>query len=196
MIDLDREFERACSAYDGTNFETLSEVDRILVAIWALEAEVNNGGFDQLFFNSTGELAFYAPTALNAIGANEMARIVAAANAKFGEAGPPRGRDERQSRLFAITNDKDDTFAELDDCFYAYPDDIAALLTAYLEAALQRRPNKRLRTDGRNGRPRAGETAYVFFDPELSEDRNVATLPIGGRNTLGSRVRHVLDVTS
>lgn len=134
MIDLDREFERACGAYDGTNFESLPEIDRVLVTIWALEAEVNNGGFDQFFFNTAGELAFYAPTALKAIGAHEMARIAAAANAVFGEGGPPRDHDERQTRLLAITGNAEDTFDDLDRSFYAYPDDIAKLLAAYVEA--------------------------------------------------------------
>jgi len=34
-----------------------------------------------------------------------------------------------------------------------------------------------------------GETPirYVFFQPELSDDRKIATLPIGGENTLGTR---------
>lgn len=29
---------------------------------------------------------------------------------------------------------------------------------------------------------------YVFFPPELSDDRQVASLPIGGRSTLGTRL--------
>jgi hypothetical protein len=34
-----------------------------------------------------------------------------------------------------------------------------------------------------------GETPvrYIFFQPELSDDRKIATLPIGGVNTLGTR---------
>ena len=28
---------------------------------------------------------------------------------------------------------------------------------------------------------------YIFFQPKLSDDRKVATLPIGGNNTLGTR---------
>lgn len=32
-----------------------------------------------------------------------------------------------------------------------------------------------------------GDVEYIFFDPILSADRKVASLPIGGTNTLGSR---------
>ncbi|MEJ2420051.1 MAG: DUF4375 domain-containing protein [Exilibacterium sp.] len=44
-----------------------------LNAFWqqyALEAEVNNGGFDQLFYNSAGDIAFYTAKALDSIGAH------------------------------------------------------------------------------------------------------------------------------
>ena len=33
-------------------FAELSEPERVFVAIWTLEADVNNGGFDQYFVNS------------------------------------------------------------------------------------------------------------------------------------------------
>jgi len=32
-----------------------------------------------------------------------------------------------------------------------------------------------------------GPASYVFFEPELSADRRVASLPLGGTSTLGSR---------
>ena len=37
-----------------------------------LEAEINNGGFDQYFFNSAGDKAAEAINALEAIGANKQ----------------------------------------------------------------------------------------------------------------------------
>lgn len=69
------------------------EVDKVLVAIWVLEADVNNGGLDQYHFNSAGDFAFYAEQALQSIGAHAMARIVARANSLFGPDGPPRDRN-------------------------------------------------------------------------------------------------------
>ena len=34
---------------------------------------------------------------------------------------------------------------------------------------------------------KCGAGSYVFFEPELSEDRSTASLPLGGWGTLGSR---------
>jgi hypothetical protein len=61
-----------------------------------------------------------------------MAAIVRRANSPFGENGPPRARSARQERLFELTANNDGLFDEYDVAFYEYPDDISALLVAYL----------------------------------------------------------------
>ena len=111
----------------------MSARDQILVTIWGLEADVNNGGFDQYYFNGSGDQAWFAPTALRSIGAHRMADIAERANALFGEAGPPPDSDERQSALFRITDANEGAWDQLDREFYAYPDDIAALLVAHFD---------------------------------------------------------------
>ena len=133
MIDLRAEFERACGSWHGQEFDSLPERVRILIAIWALEAEVNNGGFDQFFLNESGDLAWFAPQALERIGAVQMASIVKEANSAFGSEGPPREWSARQRRLLDLTEGHDDYFGPLDARFQDYPDNIAALLVAYLE---------------------------------------------------------------
>jgi len=85
-IHLSDAFEAACGRHCDVGFEDLSEIDRILVSIWALEADVNNGGFHQYYFNSSGDTAHYAPAALRAIGAPIMACIVDKANPCSGQA--------------------------------------------------------------------------------------------------------------
>ena len=135
MIDLNAEFERACrKPHDGAAFDALSQRDKILIAIWGLEADVNNGGFDQYYFNDAGDLAFFAADALEEIGARNMAAIVRAANEQFGANGPARDRTTRQEQLARLTASDEDLFAPLDDRFYDYPDDISALLTVFLDA--------------------------------------------------------------
>lgn len=134
MIDLDAELERACSKpHEGSAFDVLPRRDKILITIWGLEADVNNGGFDQYYFNGSGDQAFFAVDALEEIGARNMAAIVREANAKFGANGPARDPNTRQRQLLQVTASGEDVFDALDRRFCDYPDDIAALLIAFLE---------------------------------------------------------------
>lgn len=138
MNSLDEVFRQACARFNGENFERLDEVDKILITIWGLEADVNNGGFDQYYFNGSGDLAFYASDALQAIGAHQMASIVASANQVFGPDGPSQDWRARQAQLFLVApnnTDMSSPWEQFDRAFYTYPDDIAAQLTTFLRAA-------------------------------------------------------------
>ncbi|MBI2393459.1 MAG: DMP19 family protein [Deltaproteobacteria bacterium] len=121
------------AALEHRTFEELTEVERVIATVWALEADVNNGGFDQFFFNSSGDLAFFAPKALSIIGAPSTAMIVARANALFGAGGPPRERGLRQAQLAALQG-AEERLEELDVEFYEYLDDLTALMHRYISA--------------------------------------------------------------
>src|ERR1700712_1009598 len=49
---------------------------QVFSAIWALESQVNNGGFLQYFVSSDFDSARFAPTALHRVGAHACASIV------------------------------------------------------------------------------------------------------------------------
>lgn len=132
MDRLQHAFEEAFGRLDDVSFEDLDIRDQVLVAIWGLEAEVNNGGFHQYYFNSAGNQAFFAATALDLIGASQAAGIVRQANTAFGTDGPARDRDQRQKSLTAMA---EETWDRLEESFLAYPDDIAARLAAWLAAS-------------------------------------------------------------
>jgi hypothetical protein len=51
--------------------------------IWALEAEVNNGGYNQFYFNSSGQFYKHLPEALRLVGANKFADLTEKANKTF-----------------------------------------------------------------------------------------------------------------
>jgi hypothetical protein len=132
-LSLGEAVEAAQTRLRSVTFDDLSELDRVLITIWTLEAEVNNGGFHQYYFNSAGDWAHYAPVALRAIGAHTMADIVEHANALFGSNGPPRERAARQTVLLAFA-DGDARWGALDAQFWTYPDDVATLLQEFLDA--------------------------------------------------------------
>ncbi len=75
----------------GTNFEegeqyTLEKISKLskgqqaIFSIWMLQAEVNNGGFNQFYYNSSGQFANMAEEGLKLIGANKYAELVKQAN--------------------------------------------------------------------------------------------------------------------
>src|ERR1700741_949977 len=95
------------------------------------EAEVNNGGFDQYFYNSAGDSTAETIQALEAIGALQMADILRRAAAMFPGATPPKERFARHDVLLELFP-KAEAFEDLDNEFYAYPDDLGALLKKFV----------------------------------------------------------------
>jgi hypothetical protein len=98
--------------------------------IEALEGEVNNGGFDQFFYNNAGDNTRETIQALEAIGAFKMADILKRAAAAFPAGMPPKDRFARQDVLLQQFPDAKG-FEALNNEFYAYPDDLAGLLANY-----------------------------------------------------------------
>jgi len=134
--DVEAAFEEALARFNGDNFDRLTATEQVLVTIWGLEADVNNGGFDQYYFNSSGDQAFFAPEALRLIGAHRMADIVSRANAVFGPDGPSRIRTVRQAQRALVAPDHaDGPWEQLDREFYDYLDDIYALVTMFVRSA-------------------------------------------------------------
>jgi len=133
-MTLEEAFQRVCARRGQVGFDALTEPEKVLVTLWALEAEVNNGGFDQFFFNSSGDCAYFAPRALQILGATEMSEIAARANAVFGPDGPPREWNARQEALFALSDSAQTLLEALDVAFFAYPEDLAQLVARYVRA--------------------------------------------------------------
>lgn len=55
--------------------ENLSTAERVVLSVEAIEREVNNGGFNQFFVNSSREFAPYAVESLNLIGCPQTAEL-------------------------------------------------------------------------------------------------------------------------
>lgn len=61
-------------------FQNLTLAQKFILAVWVVEAEVNNGGFDQFYFNSSKQYSDIAVTAFMAIGAPKFAALMEKAN--------------------------------------------------------------------------------------------------------------------
>lgn len=116
---------------DGADALKFEEI--VGVGVWLLEAEVNNGGFDQYYFNSAGDLAIPTVNALRLIGASHTASMLAAANSEFPDSGPPADRGARQRALDEIRDSA--RFGALEAEFYQGLDDLVALLALHFRKA-------------------------------------------------------------
>jgi hypothetical protein len=107
------------------------ERDIVRQLIGDLEREVNNGGFDQFFFNPPGGNAPATIEALEAVGAHKTAAIVRRACARFPGGMPPEERIKRQKLLLSTVSPDSDGFEDDDDAFYEYEDDLQGLVAAF-----------------------------------------------------------------
>ncbi|HEY2514487.1 MAG TPA: DUF4375 domain-containing protein [Polyangiaceae bacterium] len=93
-------------------------IAHVLAAHWC-KSEIDNGGFRQLFENSTGVLVPEGIEGFEAIGLTEAAGVVRTAAALLGGA-YPRQRKERQAAVGRCSGEGDeDPFEALDGEFYA-----------------------------------------------------------------------------
>jgi len=112
--------------------DQLSVPERVFGAIWEFEAQVNNGGFSQYFYNSSGELAPYAPFALREIGATSTAALASEALEYVGGDVPLADDKARRERIGALPPDIVAKLDALDARFFERPDDLTTLLYRYV----------------------------------------------------------------
>jgi len=116
--------------------ESLSQQERYIYAVDGMLTEVNNGGFNQFFFNSTGELAYDLVPALEVIGSIKLKDIAARAIDIFGKI-PSLDEDSRYAHLEKITQDDElQLWEECDDEFYDCDEQIESMAIKYSEKNL------------------------------------------------------------
>jgi hypothetical protein len=116
--------------YISQGANALSADEAIGVGVWLLESEVNNGGFDQYYFNTGGSLATKTVEALRTIGAYETAGILEAANADIPALPLPEDRNERSAVLDKVGQVS--RFRALETEFYSERENRIGLLAKYL----------------------------------------------------------------
>jgi hypothetical protein len=125
IIELD-DFISALCDY-GNDFSKLTEHQKLFYLYQNLEREINNGGFDQYFSNSSGENAHETILSLEAIGANKTADILQKAIDQFPDKIVPKDRNERTETIAQIEEAADNGWTNLDRKFYEYEDDLNTL---------------------------------------------------------------------
>lgn len=127
--------KRICQKSDcGEHMDRLSYEEQVICICIFLKGEVDNGGFDQFLFNSSGNHAHRVEECLHAIGADKTAEICHKAFAAYGKP-IPQDRITRQRFMDEMECDRiADTLSECDEEFYKCPDNLDELCFQYILA--------------------------------------------------------------
>lgn len=125
-------FESISKKAESKGAASLEENELLAYVIWWFEAELNNGGFRQYFFNSAGDFALETYGALQKIGAVETAELLQSAMKIAFNGKAPKDRNERQGLLESEEDQKEEALGELDSRFYSSNENIVELVNKYL----------------------------------------------------------------
>lgn len=120
--------------FGHVEFAEQSEPQKVFSAIWALESQVNNGGFLQYFESWDGDSAEYARLALRAVQAKACAEIVERALRTVSDSPLPTSQSEREEIMGNVSDTIRDQLDDLDEQFFTYPDNLTDLLFEFVAA--------------------------------------------------------------
>jgi len=114
------------------DFSSQSRVQQVFSSIWAVESEVNNGGFSQYFLNDSCETAAFVAEGLDTIGAPRTADICRRAIATAFPAGLPSACTAICAAAAHFSDEVLEQLGMLDNEFLAYPHNLTDLLFSYV----------------------------------------------------------------
>jgi hypothetical protein len=114
------------------DFASQSIPQRVFSSVWAIESEVNNGGFSQYFLNDSCETAAFVVEALETIGALNTAEICRHAISTAFPTGLPADAEVISSEAKGLSKEVLDQLELLDVEFFKYPNNITDLLFGYV----------------------------------------------------------------
>lgn len=112
--------------------EGLSEEELIILAVEALEREVNNGGYSQFFYNSSKEYTPVVVDALNRIGCPETAKLTRKAIDVL-NIDEPISVDAIDNVMEQEDEDRDEKLWKCDDRYYETAEDLAGNLLEFIK---------------------------------------------------------------
>lgn len=131
IIEIDNYISKLCAWGDSLN--SLTEPQKNFYFDQNLEREINNGGFNQFFYNSSGDFAHETITSLRIIGAGKTADILQKAIDQFPDSVVPKDRVKRQEVLEQIEENANEVWEQLDQAFYKYEDNLHDLNIEYVK---------------------------------------------------------------
>ena len=131
IIELDNFIGDLC-AY-GDNMDKLTEPQKQFYYNQCLEREINNGGFNQYFANSSGGFAHQTDQSLILIGASATAQILQKAIDQFPDNKVPQDRNKRIELVEQMEVTSNDVWEELEEKFFEYEDNLNMLNLSFVK---------------------------------------------------------------
>lgn len=103
VIAMNAWIDRKCSG--GTNFNKLTEEEQTIFVVDSFAREVNNGGFEQFLFNSSGAFYGLLLSSLKSVGADDIINIYQEVLKNFPDE-LPQDEDLRDEILYKVLNDE------------------------------------------------------------------------------------------
>lgn len=123
--------------YIAKDYEVLTTVERDILHMSLLVGEVNNGGFDQYFFNTGGDYAVETVETLERIGSSEALALLRQAIGAFGANPLSTDKATRYSQIKNIPKTVVDLWNELDQQFFRLQEPLWQLVLNYFEEQWQ-----------------------------------------------------------
>jgi hypothetical protein len=131
ILDLDTYLYELSSS--GEALDKLTEPQKTFYFNQYLEKEINNGGFNQYFYNSAGNFSHQTVIALRQINATKTANILQSAIDQFPNSIVPEDRTNRQAILETIEDKADGVWEQLDQKFFAYEENLSDLNIEFIK---------------------------------------------------------------
>jgi Domain of unknown function (DUF4375) len=112
--------------------KSLSAEERVVLAVEALQREVNNGGYDQFFVNSSREYAPMIVDALARIGCPKTCAVTRKALDALGL--DELDGESIEAAMDADSDERDGELARCEDAYHRSGEDIDAALFAFVKA--------------------------------------------------------------
>lgn len=119
--------------YDYNNFSNLNEIEKTFIYVDILEGQVNNGGFDQFFFNSSGDFTYEVLESYKNIGAYKTAKIINEAIKLFPTVPVSKDTETRRIIMQDLSEEISEKWNQLDDQFYEYEENIVIYMIDYIK---------------------------------------------------------------
>jgi len=109
------------------SLDALSDDDQQLVALWRMEADINNGGFMQFLCNWGDPTCQLALQGLRAMGADQTHAALAGMRGLLDRFEDDPAVTELSDLYAAMTPAEQDALEQFEDAYYARPEDLARL---------------------------------------------------------------------